>query len=100
MKSGLKIRWTDEATNNLEGIIVYLESNWTSKELTKFFIKLEKQIQLLSFFPEAYPPSPKCNNTHRCVFSKNLTIYYTFDNEHLILLSIFDTRQDPSKLKI
>jgi plasmid stabilization system protein ParE len=100
MKNGLKIRWTDEAINNLESIIVYLESNWTSKELTKFFVKLEKQIQLLSFYPEAYPPSPKCNNVHRCVFSKHLTIYYTVENDHLILLSIFDTRQDPSKLKI
>jgi plasmid stabilization system protein ParE len=100
MKSGLKIRWTDEATNNLKGIIEYLESNWTSKELTKFFIKLEKQIQLLSLFPEAYPLSPKCNNVHRCVIMKNLTIYYTVENDHLILLSIFDTRQDPKKVKI
>ncbi|MFZ4521838.1 MAG: type II toxin-antitoxin system RelE/ParE family toxin, partial [Bacteroidales bacterium] len=55
MKSGLKIRWTEEATKNLESIITYLESKWTSKELTKFFKKLEKQLLLLSLFPEAYP---------------------------------------------
>ena len=55
MKSGLKIRWTEEATNNLENIIAYLEANRTSKEITKFFQKLEKQLILLSLFPEAYP---------------------------------------------
>lgn len=40
MKSGLKIRWTEEASNNLDSIITYLEDNWTSKELTRFFTKL------------------------------------------------------------
>jgi plasmid stabilization system protein ParE len=57
MKNGLKIRWTEEATKNLESIIIYLESNWTPKELKRFFQKLEKQLLLLSNFPEAYPLS-------------------------------------------
>jgi plasmid stabilization system protein ParE len=68
MKSGLKIRWSEEAIKNLENIINYLESNWTSKELSKFFIKLEKQILLLSLFPEAFPVSTKKNKIHPCVF--------------------------------
>jgi len=100
MKSGLKIRWTVEATINLESIIIYLESNWTSKELTKFFKKLEKQLLLLSLFPQAYPFSIRRRKIHRCIFSKNLTIYYTIEKEYLVLLSIFDTRQHPSKMKI
>jgi len=100
MKSGLKIRWTEEATKNLESIISYLESNWTTKELKKFFQKLEKQLLLLSIFPEAYPFSSKKKSIHRCVFTKNLTIYYTVKDDYLVLLSIFDTRQNPLKLKI
>ena len=100
MKNGLKIRWTEEATKNLENIIIYLETNWTTKELKKFFQKLEKQFLLLSIFPEAYPLSQKKKNIHRCVLTKNLTIYYTVKDDYLVLLSIFDTRQDPVKLKI
>jgi len=100
MKSGLKIRWTAEATKNLESIITYLETNWTQKELIRFFNKLEKQLFLLSLFPDAYPFSMKKRKIHRCVFSKTLTIFYTTENEHLVLLSLFDTRQDPSKTKI
>jgi plasmid stabilization system protein ParE len=100
MKSGLKIRWTEEATKNLESIIEYLKTNWTSKEVKKFFQKLEKQLLLLSIFPEAYPLSLKKKKIHRCVLTKNLTIYYTVDEEFLVLLSIFDTRQHPSKVKI
>jgi len=100
MKSGLKIRWTEEATKNLDSIIFYLETNWTTKELNRFFNKLEKQLYLLSLFPEAYPISLKKRKIHRCVFSKNLTIYYITDNEYLVLLSLFDTRQHPSKVKM
>jgi len=99
MKNGLKIRWTEESINNLENIISYLESNWTNKELIKFFIKLEKQIQIISVFPEAYPLSKRKGKVHRCVFIKILTIYYVTDNEHLIILSLFDNRQYPKKRK-
>ena len=100
MKSGLKIRWTEEASKNLDGIILYLEINWTSKELKSFFRKLEKQLLILSIFPEAYPISVKKRKIRRCVFTKNLAIYYIVGEEVLVLLSIFDTRQQPSKVRI
>jgi len=100
MKSGLKIRWTEEATRNLESIVTYLETNWTEKELKKFFQKLEKQLLILSFFPEAYPISVKKKKVHRCVLAKNHTIYYTIENEYLVLLSIFDTEQSAPKVKV
>jgi plasmid stabilization system protein ParE len=100
MKSGLKIRWTEEASKNLDGIILYLEINWTSKELKSFFRKLEKQLLILSIFPEAYPFSVKKKNIRRCVFTKNLAIYYIVGEEVLVLLSIFDTRQQPSNVRI
>jgi plasmid stabilization system protein ParE len=99
MKTGLKIRWTAEATKNLEGIIVYLEANWTSKELKSFFQKFEKQLIIISNFPEAYPLSMEKKKIHRCVFTKHLTISYTIENEFIVLLSIFDTRRQPSKEK-
>ena len=99
MKNGLKIRWTEEATKNLEGIIVYLETNWTTKELIKFFQKFEKQLIILSNFPEAYSISQKKRRIHRCVLTKNLSIYYKVTNDSIFLLSLFDTRQDPAKLK-
>ena len=100
MKSGLKIRWTEEAANNPDNIISYLEAGWTDKELKKFFLKFEKQLLLISIFPESYPISSEKKTIHRCVMTKNLSIYYTVKDEYLVLLSIFDTRQNPLKLKI
>jgi len=47
MKSTLRIRWTEEASKNLESIAKYLESNWSEKELKSFFLKLEKQLEIV-----------------------------------------------------
>ncbi|MBL7113702.1 MAG: type II toxin-antitoxin system RelE/ParE family toxin [Bacteroidales bacterium] len=99
MKSGLKIEWSLKAVQNLEDIIIYLEKNWTQKEISKFITKFEKQLAVISTFPFAYPISQK-KNIHRCVMSKNVTIYYIIRNDTVFLLSIFDTRQDPKKGKI
>ena len=99
MKTGLRIRWTEEATKNLEDIVVYIEANWSSKELKKLFRKFEKQLIIISNFPEAFPHSLKKKKIHRCVFTNHLTIYYTIENEFIVLLSIFDTRQQPSKIR-
>lgn len=38
----LEIVWTDEAKNQLDEIITYLEENWTEKEISKFFVRLEE----------------------------------------------------------
>ena len=40
MKNGYKILWTDNALNELEKTIEYLETNWTEKELRNLAINL------------------------------------------------------------
>jgi plasmid stabilization system protein ParE len=59
MKSGLKINWSPEAIQNLESILAYLKENWTQKEISRFLIKFEKQLVIISRFPLAYPQSSK-----------------------------------------
>lgn len=51
MKNGYKILWTDNALNELEKTIEYLEANWTEKELRKLAINLEKTLNLISQNP-------------------------------------------------
>ena len=56
MKNILRIRWTEEASNNLENIVNYLESNWSEKKLKSFFLKLGKQLELISIFDTRQNP--------------------------------------------
>jgi plasmid stabilization system protein ParE len=42
MKNISKVVWSRKAKADLQGIITYLEENWTEREITNFFRKLDK----------------------------------------------------------
>lgn len=100
MQSGYEIVWSDEANNNLSRIIDYLETNWTDKELRKFFRKLEKTLQLISQYPQIFPVTHQHKNIHKCVLTKQTSIYYRFQNDKIFLITLFDNRQNPLKFKV
>jgi plasmid stabilization system protein ParE len=95
-----KIIWSDESLNNLDSIITYLETNWTKKEIQKFIRLLDKRIEIISKHPLLFPASPKSNNVRKSVLTKQTTIFYRVSTDRIEILSIFDTRQNPDKLKI
>jgi len=51
MKNTYKLIWSDEALNNLKGIIDYLENRWTEREIKKFAQLLDKQLKLINDNP-------------------------------------------------
>ena len=55
MKNTYKLIWSEEALNNLKGIVDYLEKNWTSREITKFAQLLENQLKLIEENPYLFP---------------------------------------------
>ena len=42
MKNTFKLIWSDEALKNLQRTIVYLEEQWTEKEISKFVQLLDR----------------------------------------------------------
>ena len=99
MKSISKVVWSEEAVENLQKIIQFLEENWSEKEIRKFAMKLEKQISIIKSQPHTFP---KANNfdVRRSVLSKQTSIYYNVHQDTLRIVTIFDNRQDPKKLKL
>ena len=100
MKSTYKIIWTDEAFRNLENIITYLEKFWTEKEIRKFARLLDKQLILIKKNPALYPFSKKSDDIRKSVLTKQITLYYRIIEREIYLISLFDSRQNPDKLKI
>jgi plasmid stabilization system protein ParE len=47
MRNTFKIVWSKRAYNNLEGVIAYLEKNWTDKEINKFAKVLEQSLSVI-----------------------------------------------------
>ena len=99
MKNISKVLWTEEANKNLSSIIKYLEDNWTKREIEKFLKKLNKHISIIQSQPDSFPKTNNYN-VRRSVVTKQITLYYSISQDTLNIVSLFDNRQDPQKLKI
>jgi plasmid stabilization system protein ParE len=100
MLSGYKIYWTDEALTNLESIITYLKENWSDKEVSGFIKKLNKRLELISINPGLFAKTNIKKDVRRSVLTKHTVIYYLFEDELIKILSLFDPRQNPDKLRL
>lgn len=100
MKSGYKLFWSDSALDDLKGIIEYLEKNWTSKETKNFARKLDKRLELIVLNPRLFPQTSKRKNVRRSVLIRHTVIYYKTEKNSVRIISLFDPRRNPKKLRL
>jgi len=98
MKNTYKLIWSDEALNNLKGIVDYLENRWTKREIKKFALLLEKQLKLIEENPFLFAESNKSNGLRKSVLSRQTTIYYRIIDYEIRIITLFDNRQNPNRL--
>jgi len=89
---------TKTAQKKLNTLFNYLLENWNSKVKSDFINKLDKNIDLIKQYPESFPSSKKRTGLHKCVITKQVTLFYRFNPKNIIVTTIFDTRQNPDKL--
>ena len=94
-----KIFWSDEAQDNLRGIISYLESEWSEKELISFKKKLSRQLDLIAKNPRIFPVSEVQPRLRKAVLSKHTTIFYEVSSYEIHLAYIYSNRMDIKRLK-
>ena len=99
MESTYKIIWSDEALKNLARIIEYLEQRWTEREIRNFSRLLDRQISLIQTNPELFPTSSTSNGLRKAVLTKQTTIFYRIDDLKIKIVTLFDNRQNPNKMK-
>lgn len=100
MKNGYKILWTDNALNELEKTIEYLETNWTEKELRNLAINLERTLNLISQNPFIFQASDAKKEVRRAVVLSLNTLYYRVYKNNVEIVSFFSNRQNPKKRKL
>ena len=94
-----KIRLSTRALRKLDNLLVYLEKEWTLKVKHSFIVKLDKSFQQIQKHPDSFPESDKVKGLRKCVITRQTTVFYKYTDTHIDIVTIFDTRQNPKRLK-
>ena len=100
MKDGYKLFWSEQALKNLQDIIAYLRDHWSEKEIRNFAQRLDRRVNVIVSNPKLFPRTRRRRNIRRSVLTKQTVIYYETKNQIVTIVALFDTRQDPKRLKL
>jgi plasmid stabilization system protein ParE len=89
------------AQYKLKRLTEYLLENWNYKVKKDFLAKLTAKIKQISLHPESCRKSMEFGGIYKCVVTKQTTFFYrvNFEKKEIEIITLFDTRQDPDKLK-
>lgn len=88
--------WTRQAARGHARVIVYLEENWTQKEVKSFENRMADFLTRLIEYPELLKPSSK-KNVRRGPIDRHTMLTYRVTSDRIELLNMRGTRQRPHK---
>jgi len=93
------IIWSPLSEKDFTSILDYLQTKWNDKVVRDFIEMTESVIGQIAANPTQFPVINRKSHVRKCVITKHNTLFYRDRKEHIDILRIFDTRQDPHKLK-
>ena len=94
-----EVKWTKTAAKNFGKTVDYLLENWPDKVVSDFIHKTDEMLLLLSEHPELGEIQDKKREIRGILLSVHNKLFYRVEHNRLIILKIFDTRQNPKKLR-
>jgi hypothetical protein len=97
----MEIIWTSKARITFFEVLDYLDKNWTKKEMIQFNQRTQIIISALRKNPKIFPASFTYKEIRKATIDKNNSLFYKIDDysQKIYLLTFFDNRQNPEKLK-
>jgi hypothetical protein len=95
----MKIEWAFAAKIDYWKNIEYLENHWSEKEVLNFINEIEYSLNLLAKENVLFIKSDY-SNVYKMVVIKQITIYYSIENETIYLLRFWNNYQDLSNFKL
>ena len=93
-----KLEFSNRSLKEIRIIVDYLNSKWSEKTSKKFLNKLKENIDLIKLNPELFPIS-EFEELRKCVVSKQTSVFFIIEKNKIYIVSVFDTRQNPNKIK-
>ncbi len=94
-----EIVWSPESKEDLSNLLDYLISEWNLKIAENFVQDLNYHMNKIQNNPKIYPSIYNNNGFRQCVISKHNSLIYYMTGKDIFILRVFDTRQNPNKLK-
>ena len=96
---GNKIVWSTRSRTDYDNLLEYLNEEW-GKEITKrIILELEEKVLKIQDNPEHYPIFNRKKRVRRCVSSPQTSIFFKIHDGYIEIVTLFDNRQSPRKLK-
>ena len=95
-----RIRWTTEAYLDFSQIVLFIKEKWGRKSAEDFVNRVEAIINILSVFPQLGKIIHSQKQIRALVISKQTTIVYRIKSDLLVILNLFDNRQNPDKFEV
>ena len=88
------------ARKKLDALLEYLERKWSLRIKNEFIEKLDRSVATIEMYPDSFPASAKNKKVYKCVVTKQTVLFYKKTNTEIEVITLFDSRMDPKKLKI
>src|SRR5690606_6301268 len=94
----MNVIWTAEAEETFRVILFYLSSEFSERRAEKFYDECYDVLKQIKIDPFLFKET-EIKLTHKAVIHKFTTLFYKVNLEEnsIILLFFFDTRQNPNK---
>ncbi len=89
---------TPIAKSDLENVSDWLSENWSLRVLDNFLDLYQAKILVIAEYPSRYPIIHQASKLRKAVLTKHNIILYREKDDHIEIISIFDTRQNPDKI--
>jgi hypothetical protein len=98
----MDVIWSAKAKITFFNVLDYLDKNWSKKEITQFNLRTEIVLSAIKRNPGIFPFSSKHKEIRKAIVDKNNSFFYKVDqyNKKIYLLTFFDNRQNPDRLKL
>jgi plasmid stabilization system protein ParE len=95
------LRWTSESKKTFNQNLEYLSEEWDNQVINNFLDRVEEVLEQIRRNPELYPLHRPEDKLYKCIVHKRVILYYkVVDDEHIDLLTFWNTYQDPDNLKV
>ena len=96
----LPVVWSVRFEKDFAAVANYLFENLGVNKVQEVHDEIVSITNQISLMLEMFPPTKKKAKTRYAVVTTQLTIFYKIHKKEITLITLFDTRQNPSKRKL